>query len=218
MQKTTQEQYWAIKLAQAAKALEQNNFAVSIHADAAKASEYILETLIPEHDIQTIGIGGSVTVQSSGLLESLRLREGVELYDVYAPGISREEILALRHMATQADMYLASSNAVTMRGELVNLDGSSNRISAMHFGPRLVVLLVGRNKLCTNLEAARVRIKELAAPMNSMRLGRNNPCSRTGTCHNCQSPERICSVWTITEKCFPPQRIHVMLLNQDLGF
>ena len=218
MSLSPQDQYWGIKLEQLGKALSVNNFAVSIHGTAAQAAQHVIANLVSEQDVQTVGLGSSATVLASGLIESLRAQQGLSLYDVYAPGLAREDIVALRYKSMQADMYITSSNAVTMQGELVNLDGSGNRVSAMHFGPKKVVLLVGRNKVCATLDEARSRIKELAAPMNSMRLERNNPCTRTGHCHNCKSPERICSVWTITEKSFPAGRIHVCLINEDVGF
>ena len=218
MSLSPQDQYWGIKLEQLGKALGVNNFAVSIHGTAAQAAQHVIANLVSEQDVQTVGLGSSATVLASGLIESLRAQQGLSLYDVYAPGLAREDIVALRYKSMQADVYITSSNAVTMQGELVNLDGSGNRVSAMHFGPKKVVLLVGRNKVCATLDEARSRIKELAAPMNSMRLERNNPCTRTGHCHNCKSPERICSVWTITEKSFPAGRIHVCLINEDMGF
>ena len=113
---------------------------------------------------------------------------------------------------------VTSSNAVLRDGRLLNLDGSGNRVAAMHFGPRKIVLFVGRNKICEDLDSARRRIKEIAAPANAIRLARKTPCVKTGSCVDCKSPDRICSVWTLTDRAFPAGRIHILLINQELGF
>jgi hypothetical protein len=93
-----------------------------------------------------------------------------------------------------------------------------NRVAALTFGPKWVLVFIGRNKIVPNREIAFKRIKNYAAPVNVMRLDKKNPCAKTGTCENCSSPDRICNSWTITEKCFPKQRVKVVLINADMGF
>lgn len=218
MTTAAQEQYWGIRLETAQEALQKNGFAVSIHPTAKEAARFVAEDMLPITDPKIVGFGGSVTVIRSGLLDLIRAKSGITLLDTTDRSLSREQIIELRRQALLSDFFLASSNAVTMDGKLLNLDMIGNRVGAMHFGPRKVALLVGRNKLCEDMDQARVRVKELASPMNTMRIGSKTPCVKTGRCSDCKSPERICNVWTVTEKCFPPQRIHVLLINEEAGF
>ena len=125
--------------------------------------------------------------------------------------------MELRRKSLLADLFITGSNAVTEGGILVNLDMTGNRACAINFGPKHVVILVGRNKIVSELEDAMVRIRNYAAPANAMRLEKKTPCVKTSYCEDCNSPERICNVWTITEKSFPRGRIRVVLINQDLG-
>lgn len=218
MTTAAQEQYWGIRLETAQEALQKNGFAASIHPTAKEAARFVAEDMLPITDPKIVGFGGSVTVIQSGLLDLIRAKSGITLLDTTDRSLSREQIIELRRQALLSDFFLASSNAVTMDGKLLNLDMIGNRVGAMHFGPRKVALLVGRNKLCEDMDQARVRVKELASPMNTMRIGSKTPCVKTGRCSDCKSPERICNVWTVTEKCFPPQRIHILLINEGAGF
>ncbi|MDR1359673.1 MAG: lactate utilization protein [Deltaproteobacteria bacterium] len=198
--------------------LEANNFSVSIHESLKDAARYTAETVIPRENPGTVGFGGSQTVNDSGLLDLIQNMPGVQLMDTRAPGLSGEEALELRRRMLLCDLYLASSNALTMDGRLLNLDRTGNRVGAIHFGPRKVVLLIGRNKICASAEEAMSRIRNVASPMNTLRLRLDTPCVKTGRCMNCKSADRICSVWTITEKCFPKGRIHILLINAEAGF
>ncbi len=212
------ENYWAIRLRQAAEALQANNFDATIHAAPRDAAAHLMEAVLPAGWTGSVGLGGSQTVIASGILDMLKARPGVNLIDTYDRSRPREEIIEMRRQSLLADLFIASSNAVTMAGQLLNLDMIGNRVGAIHFGPRKVALFVGRNKLCDTMEQARERVKHLASPMNTMRIGSKTPCVKTARCSECKSPERICNVWTVTEKSYPPQRIHVLLINQDLGF
>ena len=113
---------------------------------------------------------------------------------------------------------ITGTNALTETGKLVNLDMIGNRVAAITFGPRSVVILVGRNKIVPDVEEATFRVKNYAAPVNAMRLDKKTPCAETSYCHDCKSPERICNSWSIVEKSFPKGRIKVVLINEDLGF
>ena len=116
------------------------------------------------------------------------------------------------------DLFITGTNAVTEKGRLVNLDMIGNRVAAITFGPKNVIIMVGRNKIVADVDEAIERIKTYAAPVNVMRLEKKTPCLQTGVCQNCKSPERICNAWTISEKSFPQGRIKVILINEDLGF
>jgi hypothetical protein len=124
----------------------------------------------------------------------------------------------MRRRGLTADFMIASSNAITLDGRLVNLDGMGNRVAAMTFGPQKVVLVVGMNKLAMTLQEAIDRTKQLAAPMNCIRLDIANPCRETGLCSDCHTPTRICNIWSIIEGAVVKDRIHVKLVGENLGF
>jgi hypothetical protein len=142
----------------------------------------------------------------------------VKIIDPYRQGLTPEQGMELRRQGVMADVMIASSNAITLDGRLVNLDGSGNRIAAMTFGPRQVILIVGMNKVAPDLEAAMARVKHYAAPVNVMRLGYQNPCLETGVCGDCRSPQRICNMWSIIEGQMVKGRIHVKLVGEHLGY
>ncbi len=142
----------------------------------------------------------------------------MDVLDTYDRNMSPEDALERRRQALLTDLFFTGTNAVTETGILVNLDMIGNRIGGLTFGPRHVVVLVGRNKIVPDLEDAMLRIKNYVAPVNAMRLEKKTPCSITGICEECTAPERICNTWTITEKSFPKGRIKVVLINEELGF
>ena len=131
--------------------------------------------------------------------------------------ISSDVSLERRRQALLTDLFITGTNAVTEYGQLVNLDMIGNRVGAITFGPKSVVVMVGRNKIVPDLEEAMLRIKNTVAPANAMRLDKKTPCAKTSHCVECSSPDRICNTWTITEKSFPKERIKVVLINEDLG-
>lgn len=196
------------------KALEKNNFQAYYAASRAAAVERILSLIPPE---ATIGVGGSFTVKELGIPEYLE-NHGHEVYDHNKPGLSMEESMALRRKELLCDVFLSSSNAVTLDGQLVNVDGSGNRVAAMSFGPKKVIVVVGVNKIVTDLEAAKERITHYAAPINNKRLERPNPCTITGVCMNCQGSTRICNMTSILHKRPPAIDFHVVVVGEALGF
>lgn len=164
---------------------------------------------------------GSESVGGLGLWDDIRALPGVTLLDPYAPGLTPGEGLEVRRQGLLADVQVCSANALTLDGRLVNLDGSSNRVAGMLFGPRKVLLLVGMNKVVADLEAAYARIRTIAAPANNIRLagiGLKNPCIEDGRCHNCRSETRICNSWVVIEGSSVKDRIHVVLVGEDLGY
>ncbi|SHG30058.1 Uncharacterised ACR, YkgG family COG1556 [Desulfacinum infernum DSM 9756] len=209
--------YWDLRLKRVEEALKKNHFAVTVARNLDDARRRVLEEILPALPAKSVSWGGSMTFVASGLYDALKSRPDLEVLDTYEKGLAFDEMLERRRRSLLVDLFFAGTNAVTEDGRLVNLDMYGNRVAAITFGPRHVVLLVGRNKVVPDLEAAMARIKDYAAPANAMRLDKKTPCFHTGVCEECSSPERICNHWTITEKSFPKGRIHVVLINQDLG-
>lgn len=209
---------WDLRLAEVAENLRENNFKVDIFNDLPGAVEFFKTKILPELSNKSVAVGGSQTVTLSGIYDILNACANMDFINPYAPGLSQEDLLLQRRQAFSADLYITSSNAVTRQGSLVNLDGLGNRVAAMIYGPTNVLLFVGRNKICEDMESAISHITEFSAPANSIRLSRKTPCVKTGSCMDCKSPERICNAWSVIEKSNPAGRIHVLLINQDLGF
>lgn len=198
----------------AVKALEKNRFSAAYFADRASAVRHIL-SLVPEG--ANVGIGGSATEKSLDVGGKLKSK-GCAVFDHNLPGLSAEEKVAIRHKQLAVDVFISSSNAVTLKGELVNTDGAGNRVAAMIFGPKRVIVVVGANKLVRDLDEAHKRIKMLAAPLNNKRLGTPNPCTVTGECADCHNDTRICNVTTIMSRKPSLTDIHVVIIGEDLGF
>jgi hypothetical protein len=187
----------------------------SFAATAAQAKEEIL-AMIPEG--ATVFRCGSITATGMDLWGAVKQLPGVDLLDPYLPELSPEEGLKLRRKGLTADVMIASSNAITLDGELVNLDGMGNRVAAMTFGPEKVILAVGMNKVAPDLETAMARVKHYAAPVNAIRLGLDNPCVKNGLCADCRTPQRICNMWSIIEGHMIKDRIHVKLIGETVGY
>lgn len=172
--------------------------------------------MIPEGS--TVYRCGSMTLVAMGLWEEVAKIRGVKLIDPFEPGITPEESLARRREGLLADIMISSSNAITLDGRLVNLDGMGNRVAAMIFGPKKVILAVGMNKVVSSVEEAMARVKHYSAPVNSIRLGFQNPCVETGLCADCRSPQRICNTWVVIQGHMIQGRIHVKLIGEELGY
>lgn len=166
-----------------------------------------------------VGLGGSETVMESGLIDALR-RLDIRLLDRYKEGTSREEIDAMRRQGLLADIFICSSNAITADGRLVNIDGTGNRVAAMIYGPKKVIVIAGANKIAPDLETAVARVRNIAAPANSLRVDVETPCSHTGFCQDphCHPPRRICCQLVVTEASMIPGRITVVLVGESLGY
>lgn len=159
-----------------------------------------------------------MTLAATGVLDTMRADPRIRMIETFDPEVTWEERNERRRQALLADLFFTGSNAVTETGVLVNLDMVGNRIAGLTFGPKHVVLFIGRNKIVPTLDDAIRRVKQIAAPANAIRHpGLKTPCERTALCADCKSPDRICNTWCITEKCFPKGRINVVLINQDLG-
>ena len=192
------------------KGLASRNMTGYYAADKEEALKLAL-SLIPEES--TVTMGGGMSVIEIGLVKALK--EGNYNF------IDRDEAedrRAAMLMAYNADFYLASSNAITEDGVLVNIDGNANRVSAIAYGPEKVIFIVGMNKVCPDADTAMKRARNVAATINNQRFNGNNPCVRTGACADCKSPDTICCQFLITRYSKHKDRIHVILVNDDLGF
>ena len=209
--------YWRIRLETLKTALENNNFETFVVENGDEAKSLVLEEILPKLECHSISWGGSQTFVATGLYDALKKHPDLEFMDTFDRSQPREELSERRRQALLVDVFITGTNAVTENGQLVNLDMVGNRVGAIIYGPRTVILLVGRNKVVADLDEAMFRIKNYAAPANAMRLDMKTPCVKTSYCEECQGPQRICNSWTITEKSFPKNRIKVVLINADLG-
>ena len=192
------------------KGLQSRNMSGYYAKDREEALKIALE-LIPEGS--SVTMGGAMSAHEIGLVEALK--EGNYNFidrDAY------EDKRAAMLMAYDADVFLSSANAMTEDGVMVNIDGNSNRVSAIAQGPRKVVFVVGMNKICDDLDGAMKRARNVAAPINAQRFGLSTPCAKTGACMDCKSPDTICCQFLLTRFSRHKDRIHVILVNDNLGF
>lgn len=199
------------------KALERNGFDVRFYPTAEEALAGVLE-LVPEG--AKVGLGGSVTLREMGLVDALEAR-GVEVANHWKAGregASPEEVMEIRRRHLNSDVFITSTNAVTETGELVNIDGTGQRVAAMIFGPGRVVVVAGVNKITGDLEEGLWRASNVAAPMNARRLGSKTPCAETGECSDCVAPGRICGITTIIHRRPSKTPFTVVLVGEKLGY
>lgn len=207
---------WNEKIAEKLiKNLEKRRMEGSYVATVAQAKEEILAMISPGSSVFRCG---TMTATYAGLWDAIAELPDVNLIDPYEPGIPPEEGLERRSQGMSADFMIAGSNAITLDGKLVNLDGMGNRVAAMSFGPKKVILMVGMNKIASDLESAMARVKHYAAPVNNIRYGMKNPCVETGLCSDCKSSSRICNMWSIIEGHMIKNRIHVKLVGEAAGY
>lgn len=203
-----------VRVERALHALKENGFKTIYASTRIEAVEEILK-LIPKDAV--VGVGGSITVRELGLIDALS-RQGNRVAQHWQKGLSQEESMAIRRTQLTSDVFLTSSNAVTESGQLVNVDGVGNRVAAMIFGPKKVIVVAGVNKIVTDLEGALDRVNNVASPMNAKRLTRKTPCAVTGACTDCRSPERICNVTTIINRRPIRTDFTVVLVGEELGY
>lgn len=181
------------------------------YAEDKKAALQIALSLIPEGS--TITMGGCTSAREIGLVDAL-----VDGNYNFIDRDKMEDKRAAMLAAYDADFYLTSANALTDDGIMVNIDGNANRVSAIAQGPKKVIVIVGMNKICGDLDSAMKRARNTAAPINAQRFGLSTPCAKTGKCFDCKSPDTICCQFLITRFSRHPGRIHVILVNDSLGF
>ena len=194
--------------------LKKNRFNAVYFQTAEAALQELLET-IPT--TATVGIAGSWTLMQLGVVEKLEAR-GNTVFCHHKPGLTPEEVLDTRRKQLTCDVFLTGTNAIIEDGRLVNTDATGNRVAAMIFGPKKVIVMAGINKIVANEAEAKARIAKTAAPLNNKRLNRPNPCVQTGYCMDCQGPTRLCNITTIIHKKPPASDIHVWVIGEELGY
>lgn len=192
------------------KGLESRNMS-GYYATSKEEALQVALSLIPEGS--KVARGGSMSVNEIGLAEALE--QGNYQYCNRDKATDKR---AAELFAYDSDVFIGSTNAITEDGVLVNIDGNSNRVSAIAYGPRKVVLIVGMNKVAPDIDGAMKRARNEAAPINAQRFGLQTPCSKTGACMDCKSPDTICCQFLITRFSKHKDRIHVILVNDSLGF
>ena len=192
------------------KGLESRNMAGYYAATKEEALQRALE-LIPTGS--SVTMGGAMSAVEIGLVDAIRAGD----YRFIDRGAYQDKRAAMLE-AYDADWFLASANAMTDDGVIVNIDGNANRVSAIAQGPKHVLFIVGMNKLCPDLDSAMKRARNVAAPVNAQRFGLSTPCAKTGKCMDCKSPDTICCQFLITRFSRHPGRITVILVNESLGF
>ena len=198
-------------LAAVAKKLNARGFLAEIAKTPEEAKNLILNYI----GDRSVGIGGSATVRDLGVYDAL-IERGNTVYWHWK--VEKPQVEQTRINAIAADVYLCSSNAITEDGRLVNIDGTGNRLAGMIYGPKTVILAVGRNKITKDCESAIARIKRDACPGNARRQGFQTPCALTGECHDCRPPARMCNVTAITE--YPSRRheaYRIILIDEEMG-
>lgn len=193
------------------RSCELNRFGFD-YVESAEECRALVNQMIHENDV--VSHGGSVTLDECGILDLLKERKDI----TYLDRTNCEDVQKLYRDCFSADVYLTSSNAVTMKGELYNVDGLGNRVAAMIFGPKKVIVIIGVNKIVENIEEAVKRVEEIAALKNNIRLNKDNPCVKVGHCVHCNSPIKICRNYTVIGSSYTPQRIHIICVNKELGY
>lgn len=200
-------------LSRVAKALTENRMEAQVVESREELLE-ILKGLLPKG--AAVASGGSMTLAETGVNDLLKSGD----YDFYFRGRTDEagQPIDVLRAAFTCDWYFSSSNAITEDGALYNVDGNANRVAALCFGPKKVVIIAGYNKVVRNLHAAAERVRSIAAPANCLRLGKKSPCTVTGHCMDCKGPDRICCDTVIHRFQREPDRIKVFLLPEDYGY
>lgn len=200
-----------MKIEKTVEHLKRNNMDAHYVGTCQQAVELIKE-LCPEG--QTVSCGGSMTLQEAGIIDLLKSGR-YHFLDRSAPDANLDEVY---HAALNCDTYFMSSNAITEAGELYNVDGNGNRIAALIYGPKSVIVVAGYNKLVRDANAAARRVSELSAPANSHRLNRDTPCQKTGICCDCKVDDRICCHFLLSKFQRQAGRIKVILVGEPLGY
>ena len=204
---TKRNELLAIKVIEGLKSRNMSGY----YAKDKEAAKELALSLIPEGS--SVTMGGAMSAHEIGLVEALKAGK----YD-FIDRDEYEDKRAAMLKAYDADVFLSSVNAMTQDGILINIDGNSNRVSAIAQGPKKVLFIVGMNKVCDDVDGAMKRARNVAAPINAQRFGLNTPCSKTGACMDCKSPDTICCQFLMTRYSRHKDRIHVILVNDSLGF
>ncbi|MEG0165794.1 lactate utilization protein [Anaerorhabdus sp.] len=191
--------------------LELHQFKVSVVENKEECIELLKECISPA---ETVAVGGSMTLFEAGIIDYLEHKTDIHYLDRY----HTEDAVEIYHQSLLSDVYITSSNAVTLDGKLYNVDGTGNRVAALTYGPDRVLVVVGWNKLVKDIDSAIERVEQIAAPTNAVRLNRGTPCTTLGYCVHCESEKRICSTQVITTRSHIKERIHVIIVKENLGY
>jgi hypothetical protein len=194
--------------------LKKNGFEAELTDTPDQARDRVVEWV---QGCESFGFGGSATVRALGLIGILQAK-GKTIYDHWQPGVTKEQDRSIRLAQGRCDCFLCSANAISLTGEIVNVDGIGNRTAAMSFGPRKVIIAAGMNKVTADLEAALRRIRQVAAPLRARSLNMATPCAETGICSDCHAPQRICRITTILHRRPSLTDVAVVLINAAMGF
>lgn len=204
------------------KNLEKNNIK-TYFLESKKDVVPLIERMVAEGS--TVAVGGSVTLSETGVLEHLRCGR-YTFFDRYKEGLGADGVKEVFRKSFGVDTYVCSTNAITEEGELYNVDRTGNRVGAISYGPESVIIIAGVNKIVANIDEAVKRVKTISAPKNCKRLNCNTYCAQKGYCADvnggmgkgCDSKERICTHYVVTSKQLNPDRIKVILVNEELGY
>lgn len=200
-----------------AKELVRHGFEVIITPTVREAAVQLREE-IRKYAPQSISYGDSMTLHATGILKELKNNREITFYDGFDPALTPEERIEERRKGLLADLFITGINAISSKGTLHWLDMIGNRIAPIAFGPRKILLVAGKNKLVPTPQEAETRIREIAAPLNAARHPDfDTPCIKTGQCFDCYSSRRICNAHLVLERCFPKNRITVILIQEDAG-
>lgn len=202
------------KVERTMKALEAHHFNPQFAKNRQEAL-HLVKSMLNEGD--KVGVGGSVTLNEVGVIQELKSGK-YNFIETQAPNLNDEERCARYLECFMTDVYLSSSNAITEDGFLYNVDGRSNRVAAMLYGPNKVIIVAGVNKIVRDIDEAIKRNREIAAPANARRLNKKTPCAKLLKCYDCKSPERICRNYVVMGPQGLKDRVHVILVNESLGF
>lgn len=198
----------------AAQAFKKNGFGAHVFDSVEEAVPFLMEQT---QNAQSVGFGGSMTLAELKL--PARCEEAGKKTLVHGrPGLNAEQKREVMGEEQRCDLFFTGTNALTLQGQLVNIDAVGNRVCAMAFGPGRVIVVAGVNKITHDLDSALRRVKDTASPPNARRLKLNTPCASTGLCSDCNSPDRICRVTTIIDRAPRLTDIQVCLINADLGY
>ncbi|MDI6600694.1 MAG: lactate utilization protein [Thermoanaerobacteraceae bacterium] len=206
--------YYNARVGRTIKNLKDNGFNAIYAQDAKEAKDILLNMIEPG---MTVGVGGSITVRSLGIVDELKSR-GNTVFDHWEKGLTPEEVLKIRYFQLSSDVFISSTNAITETGALINIDSAGNRVASMIFGPKKVIIVAGANKIVENIEEGMKRAQNVAAPLNSIRLNKNNSCNYTGVCNDCKTQDRICKITTIIERKPDYTDFNIILVADDIGY
>lgn len=203
-----------LKLEKTRNALIKNNMETHI-VENTEELRILMNNLVK--DKSSVSVGGSQTLFETGIIDDLRSRD-IIFHDRYQEGLTKEQIQDVYRKAFSDDYYIMSSNAISEEGHLINVDGNGNRVAALTFGPKHVIVIAGYNKIVVNEKEARQRVQTIAAPANAIRLNKETPCTNFGQCDDCKSKDRICSHYVVTKRQSVAGRIIVILVKENLGY